>query len=151
MIGSIKQISEGAPFMADFTKVAVQRCHYINATDERVEQMSFLDQATATILRVSDKGTIFIQLVDHGVERPLVHFKAKTAFYNKSEHSEVSQTSMLRGDEIVEELPISFNELEHGKVNLFSISKQNGETIAFLIINPANVDDYYYRIMFREN
>ena len=35
---SIKQISEGGTFMADFKKIVVERCHYVNAADERVEE-----------------------------------------------------------------------------------------------------------------
>ena len=57
---------------------------------------------------------------------------------------------MVRGDEIIEELPISYEGLENGKVNLFMISKQQGKTIAFLILNPKGIDEYYYRITFKE-
>jgi len=39
---SIKQISEGGTFMADFKKVVVERCHYVNAVDERVEKTDIL-------------------------------------------------------------------------------------------------------------
>ena len=149
---SIKEISDGAPFMADFEKVAVERCHYINVIDEHIEPTPILSHSTANILRVSNNGTIFIQVFDNnlGLEFPLVQFKVTSAFYHNDERAEVSQTAMVRGDEIIEELPISYEGLENGKVNLFMISKQQGKTIAFLILNPKGIDEYYYRITFKE-
>ena len=147
---SIKQISEGGTFMADFKRDTVERCHYVNAIDERVEKTSILSNATASILRVSNNGTIFIQVFDNdfGREFPLAQFKVTSAFYHKDERAEVAQTSMMRGNEIIEELPITHGGLEGGKINMFMISKQQGKIIAFLIVNPNNIDDYYYRIKF---
>ena len=135
--------------MADFKKVEVVRCHYVNAVEERVEKTSILSNATATILRVSNNGTIFIQVFDndYGREFPLAQFRITSAFYHKDERAEVSQTSMMRGNEIIEEMPITYGELEDGKINLFMISKQQGRTIAFLIVNHKNAG-YYYRIQF---
>lgn len=147
---SIKQISEGGTFMADFKKIVVERCHYVNAVDERVEETEILSNATATILRVSNNGTIFIQVFDNnfGREFPLAQFRITSAFYHKDERAEVSQTSMVRGNEIIEELPITLSGLESGKINMFMISKQQGKTIVFLIVNPKGIDNYYYRIKF---
>lgn len=147
---SIQQISNGATFMVDFKKIVVERCHYINAIEERVEPTSILSNATATMLRVADNGTIFIQVfdADSGKEFPLAQFKVSSFFYRENDGIELAQTSMIRGNEITEELPITHTELECGKISLFSISKQKGKTIAFLILNPRNIDDYYYRIMF---
>ena len=147
---SIKQISEGGSFMVDFDKVIVERCHYVNGVEERVEKTSILSDATATIMRVSNNGTIFIQVFDNefGIEAPLVQFRTTTAFYHKNERAEVAQTSMVRGNEILEELPITHSSFENGKINMFMISKQNGKIVAFLIVNPNNIDEYYYRIMF---
>ena len=135
--------------MANFEKVVVERCHYVNAVDERVEKTSILSNATATIMRVTNNGTIFIQVFDNdfGREFPLVQFRVTSAFYHKDERAEVSQTSLMRGYEIIEELPITHSGLENGIINMFMISKQQGKTIAFLIINPKDIDDYYYRIM----
>ena len=78
---SIKRISEGGTFMADFKKVEVVRCHYVNAVEERVEKTSILSNATATILRVSNNGTIFIQVFDndYGREFPLAQFRITSA------------------------------------------------------------------------
>lgn len=150
---SIKQISEGGTFMADFKKVVVERCHYINAVDERAEPTSILSNAEATIMRVTNNGTIFVQVFDKdfGREFPLAQFSATSAFYHNNEHAEVSQTSMVRGNEIIEELPITHSGFENGKINMFMISKQHGKTIAFLILNPKGIDDYYYRVMFSED
>ena len=55
---------------------------------------------------------------------------------------------MMQGNEIIEELPITHGGFENGRINMFMISKQQGRTIAFLIVNPKNIDDYYYRIIF---
>ncbi len=147
---SIKQISEGGTFRADFKNIVVERCHYVNAVDEHVEKTEILSNATATILRVSNNGTIFIQVFDNnfGREFPFAQFRITSAFYHKDERAEVSQTSMMRGNEIIEELPITHSGLEDGKINMFMISKQQGKTIVFLIVNPKSIDDYYYRIMF---
>lgn len=136
--------------MADFKKVVVERCRYVNAVEERVEKTDILSNATANILRVSNNGTIFIQVFDNdfGREFPLVQFRITSAFYHKDEQAEVSQTSMMRGNEIIEELPITHGGLENGKINMFMISKQQGKTIEFLIVNPKEIDEYYYRIMF---
>lgn len=30
------------------------------------------------------------------------------------------------------------------------ISEQQGKTIAFIIVNPKDIDEYYYRIMFAQ-
>lgn len=149
---SIKQISEGGTFMADFNKVIVERCHYVNAVEERVEKTLILSDATATIMRVSNNGTIFIQVFDNefGTEAPLAQFRTTTAFYHKDERAEVSQTSMVRGNEIIEELPITHTDFENGKINMFMISKQQGKTIAFIIVNPKDTDEYYYRIIFAQ-
>ena len=150
MTVSIKQISEGGTFMADFNKIIVERCHYVNAVEERAERTSILSNATARIVRVSNNGTIFVQVFDNdfGREFPLVQFRIISAFYHKNERAEVSQTSMVRGNEIIEEMPITHSGFEHGKINMFMISKQQGKTIAFIIVNPKDIDEYYYRIMF---
>lgn len=147
---SIKQISEGCTFMADFNKIIVERCHYVNAVEERVEKTSILSNATATILRITNNGTIFIQVFDNefGREFPLAQFRITSTFYHKDERAEVSQTSMVRGNEIIEELPITHSGFEYGKINMFMFSKQKGKTIAFIIVNPKDNDEYYYRIMF---
>lgn len=147
---SIKQISEGGAFMVVFNKVIVEKCHYVNAVEERVENTSILNNATATILRVSDNGTIFIQVFDNdfGIEAPLTQFRTTSAFYHKDEQAEVSQTSMVRGNEIIEEMPITHNSFENAKISMFMISKQHEKTIAFLIVNPIDNDEYYYRVMF---
>lgn len=147
---SIKKISEGAPFMVDFKNVEVERCHYVNAFDERIESTSILSKATATFLRVTTNGTIFVQITNQGIEQPLVQFKVTTAFYHKDEQAEASQTAIIRGNEIIEVLPVSLKELEQGKVNLFFISIQKGKAMASLILNPPSTSDYYYRILFRE-
>lgn len=147
---SIKQISNGGAFMADFNSIVVERCHYINAMEERVEKTTILSGAKATMLRVQNGGTIFVQLMINGVERIFAQFKATISFYHKdNEHDvEVSQTAIVRGNEIIEEYPIDIVELEEGKINLFSISKQKGRLISFFIINPKNHEDYYYRVKF---
>lgn len=80
----------------------------------------------------------------------LAKFKISSAFYHKDEQSEVSQTSMVRGNEIIEELPITHSDFEDGKINMFMISKQQDKTIAFIIVNPRDIDEYYYRIMFAQ-
>ncbi len=54
----------------------------------------------------------------------------------------------MRGNEIIEEMPITYGGFEDGKISMFMISKQQGKTVAFLIINPKDIDKYYYRIMF---
>ena len=71
-------------------------------------------------------------------------------FTNKDDDYDVemAQAAVVRGNEIIEEYPIDIEELENGKINLFSISKQFGRLISFLIINPRNHDDYYYRVKF---
>ena len=103
-------------------------------------------------MRVSSNGTIFIQAFDNnlGREFPLAQFRTTSAFYHKDEHAEVSQTCMVRGNEIIEEMPITYGGFENGKINMFMISKQQGKTIAFIIVNPKDVDEYYYRIMFAQ-
>ncbi len=148
---SIKEISNGAPFMADFEKVEVKKCYHINNIDEHIESTSILSNAKATILRVSNNGTIFIQIFDNnlGLEFPLVQFRVTSSFYHKDEYSEGAQTALVRGDEIIEELPVNYEGLEYGKVNLFMISKQRGNTIASIILNSIGNGDYFYRIMFK--
>lgn len=147
---SIKQISNGGTFMADFNTIEVERCHYINAIEERVEKTTILSGAKATMLRVQNGGTIFVQLMMNGAECMFAQFKATTSFYHKDdEHDvEMSQTAIVRGNEIIEEYPITIEELENGKISLFSISKQKGRLISFFIINPKHHDDYYYRVKF---
>lgn len=149
---SIKEISEGGTFMASFNKVKVDRCHYVNSIEERVEQTTILSNATANIMRVSNNGTIFVQVFDNnfGREFPLAQFRITSAFYHKNEQAEVSQTCMVRGNEIIEEMPITHGGFEDGKINMFMISKQQGKIVAFIIINPRNIDRYYYRVMFAQ-
>lgn len=149
---SIKQISEGGPFIEDFNKVIVERCHYVNAVEERVEKTLILSKATATIMRAFNNGPIFIKVLDNefGIEVPLTKFRVYSSSYHKNERAEVSQTSMMRGNEIIEELPITHNAFEDGKINMFMISRQRGKTIAFIIVNPKEIEEYYYRIMFTQ-
>ena len=149
---SIKQISEGGTFMAFFNKVKVEKCHYINAVEERVEEIAILSNATANIMRAFNNGPVLIKVFDNnlGIEVPLAKFRISSAFYHKDERAEVSRTSMVRGNEIIEEMPISYGGFEDGKISLFMISKQQGKTIAFLFVNPKDTDEYYYRIMFAE-
>lgn len=149
---SIKKISEGGTFMANFNKIIVERCHYVNAVEERAEKTSILSNATASIMRVSGNGTIFVQVFDNdfGREFPLAQFRITSAFYHKDDRAEVSQTSMVRGNEIIEEMPITHGGFEHGKINMFMLTKQQGKMIAFIIVNPKDVEEYYYRIMFAQ-
>ena len=149
---SIKQISEGGTFMVNFNKVIVERCHYVNGVEERVEKTSILSNATANIMRIFYNGPILVKVLDNklGIVAPLVQFKTTMAFYHKDERAEVSQTAMVRGNEIIEELPITRGEFENGKISMFMISKQQGKIVAFLIVNPNNIDEYYYRIMFAQ-
>lgn len=149
---SIKQISEGGAFMASFNKITVERCHYINAIEERVEKTLIFSNATANIMRIFYNGPILIKVFDKdlGIECPLTKFIITSAFYHKDERAEVSQTSMVRGNEIIEELPITYGGFEDCNINMFMISKQQGKTIAFIIVNPQNIDEYYYRIMFAQ-
>lgn len=138
--------------MADFNNVIVERCHYINAVEERVEKTLILSNATANIMRVFNNAPILIKVFDNdfGIEAPLAKFRISSAFYYKDERAEVSQTSMVRGNEIIEEMPITLGEFESGKINMFMISKQQGKTIAFIIVNPKDNDEYYYRIRFTQ-
>lgn len=57
---------------------------------------------------------------------------------------------MVRGNEIIEEMPITHGGFENGEIKMFMISKQKGKTIAFLIMNPKGIEEYYYRVMFAE-
>ena len=142
---SIKEISNGGTFMVDFNRIIVEKMYYTGT----LEKMSFFSNATATILRVSNNGTIFVQLMDSGVEYPLAQIVINGGtFYHKDERCEVAQTTVVRGNEIIEELPISIKELGYGKINLFSITKQERGVVSFMIINPQNIDNYYYRITF---
>ena len=147
---SIKQVSTGGAFMVDFNTIVVERCHYINAMEERVEKTNILTGAKASMLRVQNGGTIFVQLMMNGNERIFSQFKANSFFYHKDDTRdiEMAQAAIVRGNEIIEEHPIDIEELECGRINLFSISKQKGRIISFLIINPQKHDDYYYRVKF---
>ena len=138
--------------MAFFNNVTVERCYYINAIEERVEKTSILSDATASITRVFPYGLIRVNVFDKnlGINFLLAKFKITGAFYHKDERAEVSQTARVRGNEIIEELPITHSGFEDGKINLFMISKQQGETIAYIIVNPQDTDMYYYRIKFSE-
>ncbi len=109
MTVSIKQISEGGTFMTDFNKIIVEISHYVNAVEERTEKTSILSNASASIMRVSNNGTIFVQVFDNdfGREFPLAQFRLLSAFYHKDERAEVSQTTMVHGNEIIEEMPIT--------------------------------------------
>lgn len=147
---SIKRISEGSPFTVEFKKVMVERCHYINATEERIEKMSLFSSASALMVRAFEDDTIFVQIIKDGQEFPFVHFRVNTAFYHKDERAESSQTALVRGTEIVEEFPINIKELEHGKIGLFNISIQRGMVIAHLLLNLPDNNDYYYRLTFLE-
>lgn len=149
---SIKQISEGGTFMAEFNKIIVERCHFINADEERIEETLILSKATASIMRVFNNGPILIKIFDDefGIEVPLTKFRITSSFYRKNERAEFSQTALLRGDEIIEELPITHSDFEDGRINMFMFSKQQGKMIAFLIVNPKGINEYYYRIVFTQ-
>lgn len=136
--------------MADFDKIIVEKCHYVNALEERTEKTSILSNATANIMRVFHNGPILIKVFDNdfGIEVPFAQFRTTSAFYHKNERAEVSQTSMVRGNEIIEELPITYSDFEDSRINMFMISRQQERTIAFIIVNPQDTDEYYYRIMF---
>lgn len=149
---SIKEISEGGAFMADFNKIIVEKCYYVNSIEERAEKTSILSNGTAHIMRVFNNGPILIKVFDNdfGIEVPFAKFRTSSAFYHKDERAEVSQTSMVQGNEIIEELPITHSSFEDSRINMFMISMQQGKTIAFVIVNPQDTDEYYYRIMFAQ-
>lgn len=146
---SIQQISNGAPFLVNFQKVVVDRCYYVNASEERVESTNILSQATATMMRIVNNGSRLIKVFDNEfeIECPLAKFRTTSTFYHKSERAEVSQTS---GNEILEEIPLTHSGFEDAVISMFMISKQQDKTIAFLLANPKGIDDYYYRIMFQD-
>lgn len=143
---SIKKICEGDSFIVDFNKVMVERCHYINSYDERVEELDFLSSVEASISRNIKQGAIQIQLFDKkfNIHLPSIVFLTTNLSYDKYDQEERAQTSFG----IQEINPVMFSELEYGKISLFLISKLEGEVVAFLILNPKNVDDYYYRLTF---
>lgn len=146
----IRQISKGGSFLDFFNNIIVEKCYYINASDEKVEQTSILSEANGRIFRRWDNGPIVIRVYDnhYGLEYELARFRANYLSYREDEHAEIAQTALIRGDEIIEEHPLTHSGFEDGKINFFMISKQRGKTIAFLIINPKDIDDYYYRIIF---
>ncbi len=150
---SIKQICDGAFFLINFKKIIVEKCSYINAINENVETIPILTNAEATIMRFAYKSSIQIKIFDHtlNLEMPFAQFRVTTASYHCNEHSEVCQTPLVRGNEIIEEYPVTHSGLKKGNISLFMISKQNNKIIAFILLNPKDSEDFYYRIIFSES
>ena len=148
---SIQQIGNGASFSVEFKKLVVQKCTYLGSiVNQKVENMDFMSGVTATIGRFLPEGPINISLYDKdfGIFLPSITFQVSNLFYSNSEGVESVQAAyhLIKGAR-----PVGFAEVEFGKVTLFFFSKQKGQFLASIVLNPDGVDDHYYRIIFYEN
>ena len=149
---SIQGICRGNDFMAFFDEAIIERCHYVNSQEERVEQVTKL---VDVMMQSGMYGSNVIQITANNpiskVNAPLVRFSVKKFVYDKRRTSEiaVATNNLQVANNINELLPATLSVLENSKINYFSIIKDGDNVYAYLMLNPPHCDDYYYRIMFR--
>ena len=149
---SIQGICRGNDFMAFFDEAIIERCHYVNSQEERVEQVTKL---VDVMMQSGMYGSNVIQITANNpiskVNAPLVRFSVKKFVYDKRRTSEiaVATNNLQVANNINELLPATLSVLENSKINYFSIIKDGDNVYAYLMLNPPHCDDYYYRIMFK--
>ena len=143
---SIHGICRGEAFVAFFDEAIIEKCHYINAQEERVEDILKLE---GVMMQGGMNGTYTIHISGHNpifnINAPLVRFSVTQFSYNKQGTAEMAiATNNLRKIE-----PITLRVLENSNPTYFSIIKDGDKQYSWLMLNPPHSDDYYYRIMFK--
>lgn len=138
--------------MACFDEAIIERCHYVNSQEERVEQVAKLEYV---MMQGGLDGSNVIQISGNNpisrINAPLVRFSVKHFVYDKRRTAEiaVAANNLQVANNINELLPVTLSALENSKVNYFSIIKDGDNVYSYLMLNPQHCDDYYYRIMFK--
>lgn len=144
---SIQRICHGEGFTAFFDEAVIEKCYYVNSQEERVEIIHRLE---SIIIQCGLFGynTIHISGYDPlcNCNVPLIRFKVPNFNYSKQLSAEIATAV----NNIQEVLPVSLGILIDSKVNYFSILKDGEKLQSYLILNPPNCDDYYFRIIFKE-
>lgn len=149
---SIHEICKGDDFMAFFDEAIIERCHYVNSQEERVEPVAKL---VNVMMQRGMFGSNVIQISGNNpisrVNAPLVRFSVKRFVYEKRRSAEiaVATNNIQETNNITELLPVTLGVLEESKVDYFSIIKDADNAYSYLMLNPPHHDDYYYRIMFK--
>lgn len=149
---SIQEICRGEAFMTFFDEAIIERCHYLNSQEERVEQVFKLENVS---IQSGMYGPNVIQISGYNpkfkVNAPLVRFSVKQFVYDKQGTAEiaVAANNIQVANNINELLPVTLSGLDDSKTTYFSIIKDGDNVYSYLMLNPPHRDDYYYRIMFK--
>lgn len=143
---SIQEICRGKAFTAFFDEATIEKCHYINAQEERVEEILTLE---GVMMQGGMNGSYTIHISGYNPlthhNAPLVRFSVRQFSYDKQRTAEMAiATNNLRKIE-----PITLGVLENSNPTYFSIIKDGDKQYSWLMLNPPHSDDYYYRIMFK--
>ena len=139
---SIQDVCKGSAFVVFFDEAVIERCHYVNSQEERVESVLKLE---SVMIRGGNKS---VQISAYNpmlnLTAPLVDFSVCCYDYRKQGAAEMAIADY--GIEMTR--PVTLGVLESSVVNYFSIIIDGQKLYSYLILNPPKHDDYYYRIMF---
>ena len=140
---SIQEISRGDSFVIFLDEAVIDKCYYVNSQEERVEQIFKL-------------GSVMMQGANYSIHisayNPLLNLNASLARFTVRQFDYRTQGTVemvISNYGIEMESPVTLGLLENSKVNYFSIVKDGNKLYSYLILNPPQHDDYYYRIMFK--
>lgn len=135
------------PVFVYFDEAVIERCHYVNSQEERVEQVFKLGHTEMNIGMLG-YNTIHISAYNPTcrLNAPLVRFKVHDFNYRIEKTAEI----VFAANNIQEILPATLGLLENSHVNYFCIVKDEEKIYAYLMLISPHTDDYYYRIMFKQ-
>ena len=133
----IRGIYDGNDFCLKFKKTTVYKCYYDGKSEEIILDYCFeeRDEDQAEISRYSIRKHVWVtfnkveKLEKHGI----IDY-----------HRNLPDNWSYEKDGDYEAITANYN----GEIALMQISFQNNQYIAFFIINPQGVSNYYYRLMF---
>ena len=140
---SIKEICQGGAFVIFMDEAVIEKCVYINSQEEHVEQVFKLE--SVMMQGGSNSVHIFAYNPVCRLNAPLAKFTVRGFNFQIQRTAEIAIADY--GIEMIS--PVTLGVLENSKVNYFSIIKDGSKLYSYLILNPPQNDDYYYRIMFK--
>ncbi|HEY5524319.1 MAG TPA: hypothetical protein VIK26_03165 [Clostridium sp.] len=143
MSNSIKDIFDGKDFCLKFKKTTVTKCYYNGQPEQNILTLNF------------ENGDDYSELSKYEIRKThnqallWITFNKVNLLKNNGiidYHRNINPYWDYKSDQNDEYITTQFE----AEISLVQISKQHDTIIAFLIINPENETNFYFRLMFSE-